>query len=128
MPCRWAIPNTSAMARSTTSRLGSGGLPIFIVLFIIRPAFWWKKRPDGSDVPCSGRFRSLPIPLRISGHPAVQIVRTEFTVYLDLPHFAEMLGHSLCKTAHSNDSGVASACWAIASYAIPIEPMDRIVT
>ena len=35
MPCRWAIPNTSAMARSTTSRLGSGGFPIFfIVLFI----------------------------------------------------------------------------------------------
>jgi hypothetical protein len=40
----------------------------------------------------------------------VQIVRTEFTVYLDLLHSAEMLGTSLCKTAHSNDSGVASAC------------------
>ena len=43
MPCRWAIPNTSAMARSTTSRLGSGGFPIlFIVLFIKGLPFWEK--------------------------------------------------------------------------------------
>ena len=93
MPCRWAIPNTSAMARSTTSRLGSGGFPILFIVLFIKVCLLVKKTAGWVRRSCSGCFRSLPIPLRISGHPAVQIVRTEFTVYLDLPHFAEMLEH-----------------------------------
>ena len=82
------------MARSTSSRLGWAGCPIlFIVLVYKASAFFLKKEPDESDVPAQGVFRSLPIPLRILNHPAVQIVRTKFTDYLDLAHFAEMLGH-----------------------------------
>jgi hypothetical protein len=52
MPCRWAIPNTSAMARSTTSRLGCAGCPIlFISPLYKRSAFWRKKNGRMSDVP-----------------------------------------------------------------------------
>ena len=57
MPCRWAIPNTSAMARSTTSRSGSGGFPIlFIVLFIKGLPSAEKNGRMGPTVPAQGVF------------------------------------------------------------------------
>ena len=77
MPCRWAIPNTSAMARSTTSRLGSGGFPILFIVLYIKGLPFGEKKAGWVRRSCSGRFRSLPIPLRISGHPAVQIACTK---------------------------------------------------
>lgn len=93
MPCRWAIPNTSAMARSTTSRLGSGGFPIlFIVLFTKGLPFGGKNGRMGPTFPAQGVFEVSQFLFEFR---AIRLCKscTEFTVCLDLPHFAEMLGH-----------------------------------
>jgi hypothetical protein len=54
MPWRWAIPNTSAMARSTSSRLGCAGCPILFIVLFTKLCVFVKKEPDVSDVPAQG--------------------------------------------------------------------------
>jgi hypothetical protein len=88
MPCRWAIPNTSAMARYTTSRLGSRGLPILFIALSI------KGLPSGEK---NGRMGPTFLLRASSKSPNSS---SNFgpsgcanRMHKDFPHSAEMLGH-----------------------------------
>jgi hypothetical protein len=73
--------------------VGRCGLSDIIHCPLYKALRFLKKKSRTSPTFPLRHFRSFPISLRISDHPAVQIVCTRIADYLDFPHSAEMLGH-----------------------------------
>ena len=115
MPCRWAIPNTSAMARSTSSRLGWADCPILFIVLIYKALRCRRKKAGCVRRSAQSTFEA---PKRIFELRTIRLCKScaqsSLTTWTS-PTFCRNARVPVWSKRHTFSSSHCRTCWAAVS-------------